>query len=591
MEQISPNLIIKDGLHSYTIKEYIGSGSYGEVWRAIDNDTNKEVAIKFYIMLDEKGRNEFMKEYDIAYGLSHKNLLTASYRGVWHNRPFLVMRYCKNGASTKLVGQLKPNLENEKIIWKFIHDVAAGLSYLHNIQPDPIVHQDIKPDNVLMDSDGGFVITDFGISTKIRSTMSKQSNRAINAGAVAYMGPERFSSQPNPIKASDIWSLGASVFELAMGELPFAGQGGTMLKYGADMPEVDGGWSLDLKNVIYKCLAKDPWDRLKAHELVDYANRILNKSNDPRSTLRKDHPIFDDPPTVYGSPSSKKPEPIVIKKKTGTWIPISLVAMLVLGIIIYSATADKRYARQQIAPYKTLVAKCSNNINQGGAQNTKALFEAKDQLESVGNYENKYKGYFPNEFNKYNGLNNRLNDKLETASEDLAKSAKSQANIGKTDKALSYYGLALKLNPNNKTASKEYEDFVESIAYMKIKDIEFCNYKNNVGDIDDYGSTLYANKMRWLGARILYDGLSNTQKTIDLNVKIIDPKNTLEKYSESPKGYTFVTKNCSVYNNANNTLYLSGWGSESVSIYSKGTYTYEVWYKGKKLFSKQVTLH
>lgn len=312
MEQISPNLIIRDGEHSYTIKEYIGSGSYGEVWRAIDNDTNKEVAIKLYIMLDEKGRDEFMKEYDIAYGLSHKNLLTASYRGVWHNRPFLVMRYCKKGSSTKLVGQLKPNPENEKIIWRFIHDVAAGLSYLHNIQPDPIVHQDIKPDNILMDSEG-FVITDFGISTKIRSTMSRQSNRAINAGAVAYMGPERFSSQPNPIKASDIWSLGASVFELAMGELPFAGQGGTMLKYGADMPEVDGGWSLDLKNVIYKCLAKDPWDRLKAHELVDYANRILNKSNDPRSTLRKDSPIFEAPPEVYGPPIPEKPEPNVIK--------------------------------------------------------------------------------------------------------------------------------------------------------------------------------------------------------------------------------------------------------------------------------------
>lgn len=268
-----------------------------------------------------------------------------------------------------------------------------------------------------------------------------------------------------------------------------------------------------------------------------------------------------------------------------------LLASLVLGIIIYNATADKRYARQQITPYKSLVAECSNNINQGSAQNTKALFEAKDQLERVENYEDNYKEYFPNEFNEYNGLNNRLIDKLETASEDLAKSAKSQANIGKTNKALSYYGLALKLNPNNKTASKEYEDFVESIAYMKIKDIEFCNYKNRVGDIDDYGSTLYANKMRRLGVRILYDGLSNTQKTIDLNVKIIDPKNTLEKYSESPKGYTFVTKNRSVYNNSNNTLYLSGWGSESVSIYSKGTYTYEIWYKGKKLFSKQVTIH
>ena len=583
MEEITLNRIISDGSHSYTIKEYIGSGSYGEVWRAIDNDTNKEVAIKFYIMLDEKGRDEFMKEYDIAYGLSHKNLLTASYRGVWHNRPFLVMRYCKKGSSTKLVGQLKPNSENEKIIWRFIHDVAAGLSYLHNFQPDPIVHQDIKPDNILMDSEG-FVITDFGISTKIRSTMSRQSNRAINAGAVAYMGPERFSSQPNPIKASDIWSLGASIFELAMGELPFAGQGGTMLKYGADMPEVDGGWSLDLKNVIYKCLAKDPWDRLKAHELVDYADRVLNKSNDPRSTLRKDHPIFEDPPTVYGPPLPKKPEPK--KKKTGTWISISMAAMLVLGIMIYSATADKRYARQQIVPYKSLVAECSNNINQGSAQNTKALFEAKDQLESLENYERKYKKYFPNDFNKYNGLNNRLTKKLEEASEAWANSAKSQIDV---EDKIGCYQTAVKLYSNGK-AAKEYETFAETMAYMKIKDIEFRNEGEEGEIIDDYGSKLYDKKMRYLSARIIYEGIYSEKKHVNLYIKLKTPFGDYKQGTGSPYGFLSLEDDKIIYPGSN-TLNLKTWGNADKSVYPKGTYTYEVWYNSKKIFQKNLIFY
>lgn len=254
----------------YTLKEFKGSGSFGEVWLAHDDVIDLDVALKIYISLDPRGIEEFRSEYVTTQGLSHPNLLTTDYYDIWEHRPFLVMKYCANGSSSSLVGRI-----DERLLWQFIHDVASGLEYLHDM-PDPIIHQDIKPDNILIDDNNRFLITDFGISKRVRSTMRKQSRRVVGAGATAYMGPERFESNSVPVKASDIWSLGASIYELAMGELPFSGLGGGMQKNGAELPSLDDKWSRDLDGIMKSCLAKETWDRPTARQIKAIAENKIN---------------------------------------------------------------------------------------------------------------------------------------------------------------------------------------------------------------------------------------------------------------------------------------------------------------------------
>lgn len=253
----------------YRLEEFKGSGSFGEVWLAHDEVLDSKVALKIYISLDPRGIEEFKSEYMTTEGISHPNLLTPKYFDIWDQRPFLVMKYCSKGSSSAKAGNME-----EKELWRFIHDVSAGLGYLHDL-PEPVIHQDIKPDNVLTNDSGRFLITDFGISKKVKSTMRKQSQRAVGAGATAYMGPERFDSNPSPVKASDIWSLGASVYELATGELPFCGLGGGMQRNGAEMPSLDQQWSRELNMVMQSCLAKEPWDRPTARQLEDYALAMM----------------------------------------------------------------------------------------------------------------------------------------------------------------------------------------------------------------------------------------------------------------------------------------------------------------------------
>lgn len=256
----------------YQLERFIGSGTFGEVWVAIDKATDIEVAIKVYVSMDEKGLQEFKTEFQISFELNHTNLLHANYLGVnsEDKRPYLVMPYCPDGSVTKKAGEM-----SEEDLWRFIHDVASGLAYLHSQNP-PIIHQDIKPDNILILKNGDFVVTDFGISKQLRATLRKSAKSLNSAGAISYMGPERFSKQYQAVKASDIWSLGVSIFELATNELPFCGMGGSLQKQGADMPELPDDFTPMLNMVCQSCMAKQPWDRPTAAQLADFASKILN---------------------------------------------------------------------------------------------------------------------------------------------------------------------------------------------------------------------------------------------------------------------------------------------------------------------------
>lgn len=274
----------------YVLKECKGRGTFGQVWLAYDRAVDEDVAIKFYIALDHKGREEFIQEFRIAAALRHPNLLVTKDYGEWREQPYLTMKYCGKGSVGDLVGKLQPCERDELTIWRFIHDVAAGLAYLHAVKPDPIVHQDIKPDNVLIDADGTFLVSDFGISKRIRNTLLKQSTRALKAGAPAYMGPERFSANPEPILASDVWSLGVSIYELAEGMLPFSGMGGVVMQQGAEIPRLSPGWSQQLNNVMHSCLEKETWTRAKASDVENVAAAVLrvgiNNISDSKATNR-----------------------------------------------------------------------------------------------------------------------------------------------------------------------------------------------------------------------------------------------------------------------------------------------------------------
>lgn len=304
MEELKVGDIIKE---RYSLIRFLGNGSFGEVWLAHDQLSGREVALKIYLTLDPAGVDEFQREYANTIDLSCPYLLTPEYFDVYRRRPFLVMKYCENGSSSKLVGSI-----NEVLLWQFIQDVANGLAVLHN-QSNPIVHQDIKPDNILIDGNGRFLITDFGISKRLRATMRRQSKRDVSSGAMPYMAPERFDSNPRLNTSSDIWSVGASIYELAMGELPFSGYGGAMQRNGADMPSLSENYSPVLNEIMQRCLSPEAGDRPTAVDLSKWASSktIPNKPlADSNKTIVKQPATIHEPKNQSASDNSSSHFPI-----------------------------------------------------------------------------------------------------------------------------------------------------------------------------------------------------------------------------------------------------------------------------------------
>ena len=262
----------------YRLVKHLGEGSFGNVWLAHNLLADIDVAIKFYGTLDKKGLEEFRNEFKIAYKLHHPNLLNISHFDVTDNCPYLVMPYCENGSLTHKVGQMP-----ESDIWKFLLDVSCGLAFLHSQQP-PVVHQDIKPANILVTSDGRYVISDFGISRSLRTQLTRTANNASMSGTIAYMGPERFSDKPMIVLTSDVWALGMTAYELMTGNVLWEGMGGCVQLNGARIPDFVDGFSPELVRLVKSCLSPETWNRPTAMQIHEYAAAWLQRQMLPPLT-------------------------------------------------------------------------------------------------------------------------------------------------------------------------------------------------------------------------------------------------------------------------------------------------------------------
>lgn len=300
IEKIADRNELFDG-HYALIRPLSVDGATADVWLALDVNTisvdidvtniarlseeeiNKLgllVAIKIYRpqnALDIEGELKFREEYMIVYNCHHTNLIHPTHYSIFKETPYLVLPYCKLGSSELLIGKLN----DEDKIWKYVLDVSSGLAYLHALTP-PIIHQDIKPANILLDDTMNYAITDFGISSKkggVYGFGDDYENE--NTGTMAYMAPERFIQGSEPIPQSDIWAFGATLYELLTGKVPYGEEGGQMqlVNKNLPMPEITG-CSPNIQKLIHACLEKEPGNRPSADQLANMAKRYF-ESGDP----------------------------------------------------------------------------------------------------------------------------------------------------------------------------------------------------------------------------------------------------------------------------------------------------------------------
>lgn len=286
--------VLFDG-HYRLIKLLSTEGGTADVWLAEnyesidtklseDNDdvirvdgTGVLVAIKIYRpknILDVDGEQSFRSEFKTIFNCHHANLIPTTDYSICDGMPYLVMPFCENGSVESLIG----NLKDEDEIWKLMADVSSGLGYLHSLEP-PIIHQDIKPANILIDTNKNYCVTDFGISVKSGVEDDRYFENE-SSGTAIYMPPERYKEGYKPNASSDIWAFGATIYEVLTGDVPFGNDGGAAQLDGVQIPTIKNkNISKRIKSIIYACLDADPKKRPAAKYIEEYSKKKGKKSH------------------------------------------------------------------------------------------------------------------------------------------------------------------------------------------------------------------------------------------------------------------------------------------------------------------------
>jgi len=256
----------------YTLTRMLGRGGMGVVWLARDGKLDREVALKFLpemVAMDERAVDDLKRETRRALELTHPHIVRI-YDFVDDSRLAAVsMEYVDGSSLTKLALEQPGKVFEVAQLRTWVGQLCEALQYAHG--KAKIAHRDLKPANLMIDARGDLKVADFGISATLSDTTTRVSKQVGSSGTPVYMSPQQMMGE-KPAATDDIYSLGATLYELLTGKPPFY-SGNILLQVQNKVPPsvaerraelgvesaeaIPAAW----EETIAACLAKQPEDR------------------------------------------------------------------------------------------------------------------------------------------------------------------------------------------------------------------------------------------------------------------------------------------------------------------------------------------
>lgn len=342
----------------YEIIKEIGVGGMAKVYKAKDKLLGRYVAIKILkdqYAEDEEFSKKFNNEAQSAARLSHINIVNVYDIGkdMLNGKliQYIVMEYVEGETLKDLIDRERV-LENHDII-DYSTQIAQALKSAHD---SGIVHRDIKPQNILIDKYGLCKVTDFGIA-RVSSNATITYTSSI-LGTVHYISPEQAKGKIVDLK-SDLYSLGAVMYEMATGKVPFDADNsvGIAVMHIQDDPipprEINPNLSKHLNYIIMKLLKKDPTERFQnATELIealDDESLVKGESSFedtaripivvPKKETYKE-PIEEEKEAVYVSAGEEKVHKEKKKNPIKIW-PLAILAFILVAAVYFFSSRNK----------------------------------------------------------------------------------------------------------------------------------------------------------------------------------------------------------------------------------------------------------
>lgn len=311
----------------YRLVRKLGTGSYGEVWRADDLFLGEPVALKF---LNEEftggavSLEALKREVRTLRHLSHPNIVRVHDLVFDESHTAIVMEFIDGRTLGELLAAAAKGCMQPEDIDIWLPQVASVFDYLH--RSEGIIHSDIKPANLMLSTTGRLKVADFGLAMTLAESTSYHTKTGGRAGTVAYMSPQQLRGS-RPAAADDIYSLGATLFHLLAGSTPFHGStldlvapdkraptiGARRHETGhGKLPAVPDHW----ESAIAACLSKD--SRLRPSSVRDLVRWLKADSGS--------HPSHASSSADLGTsvilPPAVPPSPPSAEKKAKGWQPL-----------------------------------------------------------------------------------------------------------------------------------------------------------------------------------------------------------------------------------------------------------------------------
>jgi predicted Ser/Thr protein kinase len=261
-------------LGDFRILREVGRGGMGAVYEAEQASLGRRVALKvlrFGAVSEPEAITRFQREAETVARLHHTNIVPIFSVGSEHGVNFYAMQFIEGRSLAQVLADRAGPLDSDQVAeWGL--QAAEALEHAHR---RGVIHRDVKPSNLLLDNDGRIWLTDFGLAKRLDDATLSMTGALL--GTPRYMSPEQASSGERRIDhRTDLFSLGATLYELATGRPVFDGDSphrviGCILNDEVTAPRsVRPDLSRDLETILLKCLNKDPGQRYRtARELAD----------------------------------------------------------------------------------------------------------------------------------------------------------------------------------------------------------------------------------------------------------------------------------------------------------------------------------
>ena len=330
----------------YEIEELLGSGGMSNVYTARDRVLERQVALKVlheHHSDDPEYVERFRREAQAIARLSHPNIVTVIDRGEFEGRQFIVFEHVRGHTLKDVVAHESPLTVARALA--LVHQTARGLAYAHE---NGVVHRDVKPQNVLVDQDGVAKVTDFGIARS--ADRDEMTLPGTVMGTSDYLSPEQAGGE-RADQRSDQYSLGALLYELLTGDVPYPGDSQVtvaMRHLHDEIPSVRDkrqDVSPKVDALIRRAMAKRPEERFPSTDaliaaleacMAEEAAGSAGEDGDTR-ILTASRPL-QLPPQPPRRPRAQRSRP---RRRGVRWqIPAALVVLLLGAIAIAVVVSD-----------------------------------------------------------------------------------------------------------------------------------------------------------------------------------------------------------------------------------------------------------